>query len=309
MTSSGNRFRALVVYLAQAASVASVASSACDAGGRVPDAQTQPASVSAELSVRFEVSPDRPDRPATVSVLGFRAAAAGPETDVLGLVDPLAAAAPDQGCVLRDVDLANRALLTRGNSVDLEELGGIGVGLGASGTPQTVIRTFPRVYPDGAGVVGGVVGEAAPQSLAALPEHVSLFSADSELPVGEITVPALPKLLAINGSAPASGMRVDATSGLTLSLAAAGGALVELRPFGATVVVSCAVPGNASTESFVTVPRALLAHLRPGDANAANGVAVSVEIARRVRAREPLVTSGARVSVEVRSTLAVELRP
>ena len=111
MTPSGNRFRALGVYLTQAVSVAL----SCDAGGRMPDAQTQPAAVSSELSVRFEVSPDRS---ATVSVLGFRAAAAGPETDVLGLVDPLAAAAPDQGCVLRDVDLASRALVLRGSSVD-----------------------------------------------------------------------------------------------------------------------------------------------------------------------------------------------
>jgi hypothetical protein len=306
MTPSGNRLRALVVCLAQVASVAGVASFGCDGGGRVPDAQTQPAAVSAELSVRFEVSPDRS---ATVSVLGFRAAAAGPEADVLGLVDPLAAAAPDQGCVLRDVDLANRALLTRGSSVDLEELGGVGVGLGTSGTPQTVIRTFPRVYPDVAGVVGGVVGESTPQAVAALPEHVSLFSADSELPIGELAVPALPKLQAINGSAPAPGLRIDATGGLTLSLASAGGALVELRPFGATVVVSCSVPSNASTDALVTVPRALLAHLRPGDANPAHGVAVSLEIARRARAREPLGSSGARVSVEVRSTLAVELRP
>jgi hypothetical protein len=302
MTPSGNRFRALVVCLAPIVSLAF----GCDGGGRMPDAQTQPAAYSAELSVRFEVSADRP---ATVSVLGFRAAAAGPETDVLGLVDPLAAAAPDQGCVLRDVDLANRALVTRGSSVDLEELGGVGVGLGSSGAPQTVIRTFPRVYPDVAGVVGGVVGEASPQSITALPEHVSLFSPDSELAVGELAVPALPKLLAINGSAPAAGMRVDTSGGLTLSLAAAGGSFVELRPFGATVVVSCAVPANASTEAFVTVPRALLAHLRPGDANVANGVAVSVEIARRIHARAPLVTAGARVSVEVRSTLAVELRP
>ena len=245
-------------------------------------------------------------------MLGFRAAAAGPETDVLGLVDPLAAAAPDQGCVLRDVDLANRALLMRGSSVDLEELGGVGVGLGAAGAPLTVIRTFPRVYPDVAGVVGGVVGEAAPQPVAGLPEHVSLFSADSELAVAELAVPALPKLLAVNGSAPAAGLRVDTSGGLTLSLGAAGGSLVELRPFGATVVVSCAVPTNASTEALVTVPRALLAHLRARDANGAIGNAsmpVSVELARRVRAREPLVTSGARVSVEVRSTLAVELRP
>jgi hypothetical protein len=298
MPHSGNRFRALLVCLALA--------SGCDAGGRVPDAQTQPAAYSAELSVRFEVSQDRAERQATVSVLGFRAAAAGPETDILGLVDPLAAAAPDQGCVLRDADLANRALATRGSSVDLEELGGVGVGLGAAGTPLTVIRTFPRVYPDVAGVVGGVVGEAAPQPVAGLPDHVSLFSSDSELPVAELAVPGLPKLLAVNGSAPAAGQRVDTSGGLTLSLGAAAGAIVELRPFGATVAVSCAVPANASTESFVTIPRSLLAHLR-GDAN--TGVAVSVEIARRVRAREPLVTSGARVSLEVRSTLPVELRP
>ena len=113
MTPSGNRFRALLVCLTPAVCLAI----GCDGGGRMPDAQTQPAAYSAELSVRFEVSPDRP---ATVSVLGFRAASAGPETDVLGLVDPLAAAAPDQGCVLRDVDLSNRALATRGSSVDLE---------------------------------------------------------------------------------------------------------------------------------------------------------------------------------------------
>jgi len=307
MTLSGKRFRALVVCLAPAL-CGVMATSGCDGGAHMPDAQTQPAAYSSELSVRFEVSPDRP---ATVSVLGFRAAAAGPEADVLGLVDPLAAAAPDQGCILRDVDLANRALVTRGSSVDLEELGGVGVGLGAAGSPLTVVRTFPRVYPDVAGVVGGVVGEAASQPIASLPDHISLLSADSELPVGEVAVPALPKLLAINGSPPAAGQRVDISGGLTMSLGAAGGALVELRPFGATVVVSCTVPANASTESFVTVPRALLAHLRPVDssANVASAVPVSIEVARRVRAREPMATSGARVSVEVRSTLAVELRP
>ena len=302
MTPSGNRFRALFVCLMPALCLAL----GCDGGGRMPDAQTQPAAYSSELSVRFEVGSDRQ---ATVSVLGFRAAAAGPEADVLGLVDPLAAAAPDQGCVLRDVDLANRALATRGSSVDLEELGGVGVGLGAAGSPQTVIRTFPRVYPDVAGVVGGVVGEAAPQSIASLPEHVSVFSPDTELPVAELAVPALPKLLAINGSAPTAGLRVDASGGLTLSLAAAAGSFIELRPFGATVVVSCAVPSNASTEADISVPRALLAHLRSRDTAGTSTVGLSVEIARRLRVREPLVITGTRVSVEVRSTLAVELRP
>ena len=54
-----------------------------------------------------------------------------PKTDVLGLVDPLAAAAPDQGCAIRDADLATRALAARGGSVDLEELSGVAVGLGS----------------------------------------------------------------------------------------------------------------------------------------------------------------------------------
>jgi hypothetical protein len=305
MKPSGNRSRALDVCLTLAVCGA-LPAFGCDGGGHVPDANTQPAAYSAELSVRFEVSPDRPS---TVSVLSFRAAAAGPEADVLGLVDPLAAAAPDQGCVLRDVDLANRALATRGGSVDLEELGGVGVGLGGAGSPLTIVRAFPRVYPDVAGVVGGVVGEATPQPITTLPEHISVVSADSELPLGELPVPALPKLLAINGSAPSAGQRVDTNGGLTLSLGAAGGSLIELRPYGATVVVSCAVPTNASTESVITVPRTMLAHLRPADANAATGVAVSVEVARRVQARQPLVAANARVSVEVRSTLAVELRP
>ena len=297
MRLSGIRFRVLVVCLAALG---------CDTGGRVPDAQTQHASYSAELLVRFEVTPDRA---ATASVLGFRAAAAGPEVDVLGLVDPLAAAAPDQGCVLRDADLANRTLVTRGSSVDLQELGAIGVGLGAGGMPLTVIRPFPRVYPDVAGVLGGVVAEAGPQPIPALPEQVSLFTADSELPIVELTVPALPRLRAINGAAPVAGLRVDASSGLTLALGAPAGAIVELRPFGSTVAVSCSMPANSSTEGLLVIPRSLLAHLQAQDAVGTAGRPVSLEIARRIQTRESVFTRGTRISVEVRSALAVELRP
>ena len=124
-------------------------------------------------------------------------------------------------------------------------------------------------------------------------------------------MPALPKLLAINGSAPAAGMRVDASGGLTLSLAAAGGSFIELRPFGATVVVSCAVPSQRVDGSRRQRPARAArppARARRRPANGGN-VGLSVEVARRVRVREPLVTAGTRVSVEVRSTLAVELRP
>ena len=118
-------------------------------------------------------------------------------------------------------------------------------------------------------------------------------------------MPQLPRLLTVNGSAPAPGARVDVAGGLTLSLGSSAGSVVELRPFGATVAVICAVPQNASTEALVTVPPALLSHLHPAGA----GAGVSIEVARRTRLRLPLATTVTRVSVETRSALAVELRP
>lgn len=293
------RARAAAAVLA-----AGVLAAACEGGARPPDAQAAVSVASAELSVRFDVAEGKPP---TVSVLGFRAATAGPDVpDVLGLVDPLSAAAPDQGCALRDVDEATSALVARGSSVDLEELTGVGVGFGP-GDP--LVRPFPRLYPDVAGVVGGVVAESGPQPLELLPEHLAVYGADAELPVAELPVPALPRLLAANGAAPMAAMRIDAADGLSLSLAGAAGALVELRPFGATVAVTCAVPANASTESVVNVPHALLVHLPRSTRLGAWGVPVSIEVARRVHAREPLAASGARVSVEIRSAVAAELRP
>jgi hypothetical protein len=278
-----------------------LAAAACDGGGRAPDAQTQAFATSSELSVRFEVGADKP---ATVSVLGFRAAALGfDDRDVLGLVDPLGAAAPDQGCIVRDADLETRALVARGGSIDLEELSGVGVGLGRA-VETTIVRPFPRVYPDVAGVVTGVVSEAGPQRITVVPEYISLFGADSDLPIAELAVPALPRLLTINGAAPVPAARVDVSGGLTLTLSNAAGALVELRPFGATVAVSCSVPANASAEALIAVPPALLAHLDRG-----GGSAVSLEVVRRLRPREQLLARGTRVLVEVRSTLPVELRP
>jgi hypothetical protein len=279
------------------ATVLGILSPACDAGPHPPDAQTAVSTRTAELSVRFDVGADST---ATVSVLGFRATTAGPdEPDALGIVDPRSAAAPDQGCQLRDADEASSALTARGSSIDLEELSGVGVGLAPT---DPLLRPFPRLYPDVAGVVGGVVAEAGPQALATLPDHLSVYSADSELPIADLGIPSPPKLLAINGAAPVAGARIDGSSGLSLSLGSGAGALVELRPFGATVSVACSVPANASTDAIVVVPRALLAHL---------GHALSIEVARRSQTRDPLLVGGTRtrVSVEVRSALAVELRP
>ncbi len=290
--------------MAAAVLVGGALASACEGETRQPEAAARVTVPSAELSIRFDVADARPP---SVSVLGFRAAAAaGPNApDVLGLVDPLWAGAPDQGCALHDVDRAASALGARGETIDLEELSGVGVGFGPG---EPLVRPFPRLFPDVAGVVGGVVAESAPQSLAALPDRLSIYGAESELPVAELAVPQLPRLLAANGKAPAPGMQIDTGEGVTLSLANAAGALIELRPFGATVAVSCAVPTNASTEALVTIPRALLVHL-PRGRGRGRGVSVSIEVARRVRAREPLAPSGARVSVEVRSAMAAELRP
>jgi len=283
---------------------AGLCAAACDGGPRPPDAQAVVPVTSAELSVRFEVAEGKQP---TVSVLGFRASTIGPDAppDVLGLVDPLSAAAPDQGCALRDVDQATSALVARGSSIDLEELSGVGVGFGP-GDP--LVRPFPRLITDVAGVVGGVVAESAPQPLELLPDRLSIYGAASELPVAELTVPALPRLLAVNGAAPAGGMRIDAGEGLSLSLGAAAGSLVELRPYGATVALTCAVPSNASTESVITIPHALLAHLSRARAGSW-GVPVSIEVARRVHGREPLALTGARFSVEIRAAVAAELRP
>jgi hypothetical protein len=271
----------------------------CDGGARVPDAQAQQSWASSELSVRFETGADKIT---TVSVLAFRAVASGTDdSDVLGLVDPLAEAAPDQGCVLRDTDVATNTLGMRGGSIDLQELAGVGV---AMASPDILLRPFPRVFPDVGGVVSGVVAEVG-QRLAAVPDRVSLYAPDAELPVAELAVPALPTLLAINGSAPVAGGRVNAAEGLTVTLGAPAGSLMELRPFGATVAISCSVPANASTEASIVVPRALLVHISPGG----TVLPVSLEIARRVRMRAPLGSPSTRASLEVRSTLAVELAP
>src|SRR5580692_2754591 len=161
--------RAACAWVTRACALAlPVALAACGDAPRAASASAVPSARSAEVSIRFDVSAGRP---ATVQVLAFRATttsslsgAGMPSdwgTDVLGLVDPLAATSPEQGCALRDIDLATTTLMIRGASIELQELTGIGVGLGGAGedvaSAETLLRPFPHLYPDGATVVGGVV--------------------------------------------------------------------------------------------------------------------------------------------------------
>lgn len=297
---------------------------ACGAPPRAVDAQAATATESAEIAIRFDVSGGKPT---SAQVLAFRATttlgAAGPNDwhpDVLGIVDPLAAAAPDQGCALRDIDLAATALVLRGGSIELTEMTGIGIGVGGAGLPgaETLLRPFPRLYPDVATIVGGVVAEAGPTHLAALPDHVTLFTAESELPVADLAVPPAPRLVGLNGgvidpAAPAAPvLRVDASSAAGLSVTVAGGAggRVELRPFGATITAACAIPVGAAAETVVSIPRALVAQLaRAIGAAPGSAMPASLEVARRAHIVQALGATYARVSVEVRSAATVELRP
>src|SRR6478672_2690252 len=67
---------------------------ACDGVQRARDASAPPSLQTSEISIRFDVSPQKAP---VVSVLAFHATVAGVlQRDVLGIVDPLAAAAPDR---------------------------------------------------------------------------------------------------------------------------------------------------------------------------------------------------------------------
>jgi hypothetical protein len=158
--------------------------------------------------------------------------------------------------------------------------------------------------------VGGVVAETGPQPLAVLPDRVSLYTADSELPVADLAVPGAPRLVAVGGAAAATGMRVGTQEPLAVTVAGAAGGFIELRPFGATVAVACLVPPGTAGELVVTVPRALLAEVAAGSpAAAGQPVAASLDVARRNHLRQWVGAPSTRLSVEVRASMTVELRP
>ena len=142
---------------------------ACESGAHVRDGSVPVTQRVAEVSVRLDVPTT--GAPA-LSVLAFRANVTDhPATDVLGVVDPLVAPAPDGPCELRDVAGQARALRAQGGAVNLEELGGVSVALGPSGPG---LRPAPRVYPPFAEVVGGVIAEAGPVDIAVIQSFLRL---------------------------------------------------------------------------------------------------------------------------------------
>ena len=159
-------------------------------------------------------------------------------------------------------------------------------------------------------MVGGIVAEAGPLALGVLPERVGLLTPASELPLEELAVPAAPRITAVNGAALATGSKLDARDGLTITVAGGAGTVVELRPFGATVAIACVMPDTAVGESTLVVPRALIARLSGGTGGPAGAaIPASLDVLSRARVRVAPLATSSRLSIEVRASTAVEIRP
>lgn len=266
--------------------------SACDTSPPRRDAATTGSPSASHVSVRLDV----PESGApSLSVLAFRASATGAALagiDVLGVVDPLVASGPAPGaaCERRDVGVTARAFGNSGGRLELSALQDVAVDFGATGTTGAMqLRPSDRVYPALAQVVSGVVAEAGPIDVTALPESLTIALGDGAALWREpLALPAAPRVRVLS-----------ARPGLELQVTDPARTFVEIRPFGASWIVACPVGG----EGRVSVSPAEREHI----AQASGGVPVSLEAVWR----ELRVVAGAggpvRLSLEVRSSLVVDL--
>jgi hypothetical protein len=254
--------------------LSALAIAACDGATAATDASTPVASSAAQIALRVDV---QPAAPASLSALAYRAAYSGiSRREVLGLVDPLAGgvasrvpvpatsatggrAEAEPGCVIRDLDRASTDLAAHGDSIELEELKGIAVSA-LDPTRAELLRLSPRLFPDIAASIGGVVSEGGPVGLPELPGQVRVTegsaSAVNGVSEADVSLPAPAWIRLVNGAASAAGLAISMGSDLQLGLTIPGSAdtTVELRPLGATVALTC------------TVPIAVLAQAQPGQA-------------------------------------------
>lgn len=271
---------------------------ACDGGARpLPDAEgseagyAQPEQNVSELVVRLDAPSGEL---ASASLVAFRAKVVGLEPDqVAGAVDPLLLASPDGRCALRQVDETIRLLREARGGVELEALSRFAVEL----SPSVTLRPVPRVYPDLAAVVTGVVAEAGPEDLVELPQSLTLKSEAGGDVV--ISLPGLPQVTGPDGNVITSGSKLGGRNGLHLTVTGPRGAFVELRPFGATTWAACPV----GADGRVTIPAELMGRL----AGVAGEVPVSLDVVWRSRRTVQLGGEAARLSLETRASALVEL--
>ena len=282
----------------------------CDGTPRAMDASAAPSARMSAVAVRLDATNDKQPM---LSALAFRAAFSGvTATDVLGLVDPLSTASPARDCQLRDLDSGPAALAAHGDGIELEELAGVGVQLAEM---PAAIHPSPRLYPDVAPAIGGVVSEAGPLALGAWPAQLRITTGatpETEPVDALITVPTPTRVTSVNGIVPSTGASVAVgPTDLNIGLGAgAGESAVELRPFGATVALVCKVPFDvtgASPASFVVPHQLIAALIAASGAAPGGGVAASLDLVRRQSGESALAST--RIAVEVRASSLVELRP
>jgi hypothetical protein len=252
-----------------------------------------------EVSVRIDM-PAGTGTPA-ISVLAFRAAVKGIDpSQVLGVVDPLVTSRPEGGCEVRDVAAAARWLRVQGGGIELDELARLSLIIDDNAQP---LQPAPRVYPQLASTVGGVVTEAGPVDLVALPRAITFLlpPSESDGPV-KMNVVGMPQLLDAAGAPLASPPRFDGNGELTLTVSGPAHSL-EIRPFGASQAVACPVGADGK----VVVRRELIERVVPANGHRS----VSFEAVWRDTRMVPLpggvAGQTARLSLETRSSTVLDL--
>lgn len=291
------------------------AMAACDGTYRPSEAAdasngTATASVRVRLEGGTGLLPD-------ASVLAFKATLRGPASrDVLGLVDPLASEPPSRDCELRDLAAGAADMVSHGNSVDLEELPGLTVTFNGADGAAAALRPSARLFPDITAALGGVVSESGPTPLTGLPATVTVETNEGEGRVPSASSIALPSWphVKVAGEAPKGGLiSFSASQDLAIVVAPAAATTLELRPFGTTALLTCAVPAPSTetADATVIIRKALLARLaaRSVEGRAGATVPLAFDVVRRTAGKLGTATGSPDLVVEVRLSGTAELRP
>lgn len=265
---------------------------ACDSKPPGRDAAAGTAQRLSEVAVRIDAPGGGT---ASASVLAYRASVTGAGTeDVLSAVDPLVLAPPEAGagCSVRDVAGAARLLGAQGGRIDLEALSTVSVDTGTAR-----LQPSPRVFPDLASVVAGVVAEVGPVDLSVAPQRLDINEGGGA-PM-TIAVPALPRLFDEAGAPLGPSATLPGHGDLTLGISGPSSTFVELRPFGATWALACPLTGHDK----VVVPAADIARLVDLK------VPVSVEAVARDNQAMTLASGPMRLTLELRASSVIEFQP
>jgi len=259
----------------------------------------------AQIAVRIGAGPETG---VSASVLAFEADMAGLGSDeVLGAVDPLMMAPPSAGCALQAVDEVALRLAQDAGWLELSAFTDVSVALGDN--PES-LRPAPVVFPDLSDAVFGVVGEVGPTKINTVPAEIHWQMGQQAF---TLPLPDMPTLIGPHGGPIPGRARVSQRVPLSLQVEGAAGSFVEVRPFGATSWLSCAVEAQVGApdnrDGVVTITADDLQTL----AQLAGSAPVSLEVVWRTSVAADSATSvpiaDTKLLVEMRRSVLVELIP